>query len=494
MENNKSLCNITFAFLYSLIVIISGFVSQYFFVNNLGLEVLGLSGVLNNIISALTLFELGFATALIFYLYKPIKSKSYQLIVDIMNYFKNRYMWISLIILICSFLLMPFLSLIIGYESFDFNINIVYILFVSDALLTYSLTYRRTLVIAYQKSYIINIIKILFVILLNVLQITFLIITSNYIHYLLIKILCKILEGLAIYIYITKKFVKLRNLKPKKLDESLVEEINKKVKSVAFHKIGGFIVLNTDNLIISYFLGIAVVGLYSNYYLMITAIVLIFVQIYTSITPFIANLSIETNKQNLFSIYKKIDFVNYLVITFIFVTLFSVVNTFVEIWIGKDYIFENAIVYVICLNLYFTLYRKPANLFKEANGIFNEDKYIPLIEAFLNIVISIVLVQKIGIIGVLMGTIVSNIFLILFSYPKFVYKAIFNKKKIDYIYGFIIKTVTSVILCLLNYKIVSLFVLENLYLQFLLILLISTLTCILFSICLYCKEKKTLNF
>lgn len=489
MRTHKSIRNSCIAFLANALIIIIGFISQKIFVTYLGAEYLGINGLFTNIISMLSITELGLSTAIIYSLYKPISKKDIIKIKSLMNFYKKSYNVVSLIILILGLLLIPFLKVVITSTPITLEIIIIYILFVLDSFFSYFISYKRSILIADQENYIVNTIHILQLILLNIIQIIVLILTKNYYLYLILKIVFKLLENIVIIIIVNIKYPYLKDNKEKiSLEDK--NNIFKNIKALFFHKIGGFIVLGTDNILISKFFGLISVGIYSNYYMITHAITVLFNQIFISITSSIGNLIVDSNYEKNYDVYKKVRFLNVWLDIFASTSILVIINSFIKIWLGDNYLFTLSIISAITINFYLQSLRVSLSIFKEAAGIFYRDRYIPLIEASVNIVCSIIFAKLFGITGIFIGTICSNLVLHLYGYPKYVYKDLFNKsyKKyyIDFINSFII-----FIICLLSTLFMSkIIILNNIYLDFIKNVILSILIPNFILFILYHNKKE----
>lgn len=432
-RTKNSLINIVFSLLVNTISLVIGFISQAIFIKTLGNEYLGLNGVFSNIISMLSIVELGIGSAIIYNLYKPIANDDYETIKSLMKFYKKSYHIIGFIVLLIGLFLIPFINNLIGDVTLKINIYIIYLLFLSDSVLSYFLSYKRSILYANQKNYYIQIIHIIYLVVLNVLQIIFLLVTKNFYIYLIIKVIMRLLENILISIIANKEysFLKDKNIKP--LNKSIQSDIFKKVKALILHQISSFIISGTDNLIITRYLGLIQVGLYSNYYLIIKSIQTITKQVTDATAPSVGNLLITESTEKQFDVFKKMRFINFWIATFCSICLYQIMEPFITIWIGKEYILPNVVLLVLTINFYQKNMRNTYLTFKSTAGIFYEDRYIPIIESILNIVISIFLVKRIGLVGVFIGTIISGLSLWLYSYPICVYKKLFKRKYIDYL-------------------------------------------------------------
>ncbi len=455
MRSKNSLKNAIVAFVMNIVTILIGFVSQKIFLNILGTEYLGINGLFSNIVSMLGIVELGIGSAIIYNLYKPIAEKNIEQIKSLMLFYKTSYRFIAVIISMLGLLIIPFLGMIVGETTINENINVIYILFLMDIIASYLLAYKRSILYANQKSYIINIVHILYLLIMNITQIFILYTTKNYILYLIIKIICRILENIVITIIASKKYKYIKEKNVTKLEKNVRKDIFTKVKGLVYHKIGNFVVLGTDNIIISSFLGVTTVGLYSNYNLIIQALINLFSQVFSSITASVGNLLVEENTSKSYTIYKNELFLNSWIYAFASAGLLCIIEPFIKVWIGEQFILPFGVLVTLVVNFYFSGMRGTNGTFKEAAGIFYEDRHMPILESITNIVASIILVNIFGLAGVFMGTIISNFVLLFYGYPKYTYKPLFKRTYKQYINDYIPYIFVAGISVFVTYLIVS---------------------------------------
>ncbi|MED4694904.1 lipopolysaccharide biosynthesis protein [Peribacillus frigoritolerans] len=423
----NSLKNMSSAMVQNISTILISFVARAIFIKTLGTEYLGLNSLFASIISMLAVAELGIASAIIFNMYKPIVENKKETIKSLMVFYQTCYRVIACTVLIIGLCIMPFLKLIIESNSIQENIYIIYILFLFEAVFSYLFSYKRSILYANQKNYIVNLMDLLYTIFMNTAQVIVLLFTGNYILYLIIKIASRLIENSIINLIVNRKYPYLKDKNVKRLEKNIVNDIIQKVKGLFLHKIGSFIVIGTDNIIISKFLGLTTLGLYTNYIMIANIISTLFSQIMTGTTASIGNLLTENSPNKTFDIYKKLNLLNFWLFSFATISIYCIMEPFITIWIGSDYLLSKSILLVICLNFYVQGMRKVFSLFKEAAGIFYEDRYVPLIESLINLIISLILVNILGLAGVLVGTIISSMILFVYSYPKYVYKPLFRK-------------------------------------------------------------------
>ncbi len=491
MKTKKSIINVVGSISSNLITIIIGLVAQAIFIRILGAEYLGINGLFTNIISMLGIVELGIGSAIIYNLYKPIVNKDKEAIKSLMLFYKKAYNIIAFIVLVIGLLITPFLNLFISDVTVDINIFLVYILFVIDIFASYLLSYKRSILYADQKNYIVNIIHIVYLVILNLLQLLFLYLTHDYYLYLIIKIVMRVVENIIITLVVNKIYNYLNKGDAKPLSKDVKQDIQKKVKALFFHKIGTFVVMGTDNIIISKFIGIVTVGIYSNYYMIINAINTIFGQAIVALTPSIGNLLVEGDTTKNYDVFKKVRFLNFWISVFSGVTLLVVLQSFIKIWVGEKYLLSLFVLIILVINFFQKMMRSSYSTFKEAAGIFHEDRFVPLVESAVNIVASIILLKIFGLAGVFMGTIISGFSLWCYSYPKYVYKKLFNRSYLSYIKETLGYILLFLVILFITFKTSTLITISNIYLNFLVNIGISV---IIPNLILFVIFFKTDNF
>lgn len=411
----------------SFLTIAIGLISKKIFIDILGTEYLGLNGLFSNIIAVLGIAELGFGTAIIYNMYKPMADKDHEKIKSLMQFYKKMYRYVAAAVFVIGLSLMPFLSSIVGEVTIPVNIYVVYMLFILDTTASYILSYKRSILYVDQRNSVISLIHVGYLILNALIQISVLIITKNYYLYLVVKVLMNIAENIVIAIITNRQYPFIIEKNVQRLDKRVEKDIFKKIRAMFFHKIGSYVVMGTDNIIISRYLGLVTVGLYSNYSLVINSLNSLIGQGISALTPTVGHLLVTETKQKIFDTFKKIRFVNFWLATVSGCGIFLVLQPFVSIWIGEEYLLSIVTLAVLTFIYFQNLMRYTYSAFKDSAGIFYEDRFVPIVESLLNIVFSIILVKICGLPGVFIGTIISSLALWCYSYPKFVYKKLFDR-------------------------------------------------------------------
>lgn len=432
-RSQKSIKNISAALIGQSFGLIISFVARIVFIRILGTEYLGLNGLFSNILTILSLAELGIGEAITYSLYKPLSESNIEKCKMIMNFYKKTYIAVGCIILVLGLTITPALPFLISNMPDIKNINLIYILFVINTSCSYFFSYKRNLIIADQNKYITIIYRYLFYFILNIIQIIYLIKFRDYIGFLIIQILFTLLENISVSIKANKMYYYLKDKNISPLDKKSKNQIIRNTKAMMMHKIGGVIVDSTDNLLLSSFVGLTAVGLYSNYYLIISALNTIFKQFFGSINASIGNLIVSSSEEKAYSIFKKIFFANFWIYAMASICLICLFNPFIELWLGKEYLLEFNVVIILVINFFITGMRRTVVAFKEAAGLFYQDRWKAIIEGIVNLIVSIILAIKFGTLGVFLGTLISTLSVCVWFEALVLFKYEFKKSFLDYI-------------------------------------------------------------
>lgn len=432
MRTNNSVINLLVSWLSNFLNIILQFALRSIFIHTLSAEYLGLNGLFSNILSFLSFAELGFGTAITFSLYKPLAENDEKKVAGIMQFFKHVYFIVGVIVLTVGAMLTPFLPYLINEMPDIPHLYIIYLLWVFNSGVSYFWVYKSTLIIADQRKDIVEKNNIVFKVLQLGLQAIVLLLTHNYLMYLLIQIIMTIATNFSISTISDKRYKYLKTYKDEKIEEETLNEIKKNVGATILHKIGSVVVFGTDNILLSKFFGLIVVGLYSNYYLIINTLANLVGQIQSSIMASVGNLGAIASNEKKLQIFEQYCFINFWIYCFTSACLVSLLDPFIRFWIGSEYTISFTAVLVLVFNYFLSGFRSAAATFNNAFGLFWNTRKLPIADSILNIVISIVLAKKIGYIGVFLGTTFSSLLAGAWYEPYILYKEGFNSTVKDY--------------------------------------------------------------
>lgn len=431
-RTKNSIRNIAVSISCQFLMLIFSFLSRTVFIKILGAEYLGINGLFQNILSVMSLADLGFGTAVIYALYKPLADNDKNKITQIINYFKKVYNIIAIVVFVVGVALIPFLDYLVNMDQNIPYLRFYYFLFLLETVCSYLVVYKSALLNADQSSYIVKTIRTIFNIVSHIVKLFVLFITKSFTAYVFVQVLSVVISNLFIQFVADKRYPYLkRNVK--KLDANSCKDIMSNVKSLFLYKIGSVILNNTDNILISVLVGTISVGYYSNYSLLFGTVVTFSELLFGSLNASVGNQYAEKDSDKLEETFNMLNFASFWVYGFCCTTLFCLMSDFISLWLGSSYIFDDITVFIICLNIFVVGMMSSVVTVRTATGIFKKTKYIYCITAILNIVLSIVLGRKFGIAGIIFATVVSRFLTNVWYEPLIIFRDVFKKSFCKYI-------------------------------------------------------------
>lgn len=399
-----------------------GLVVRSFFIRFLSAEYLGVNGLFTNILTMLSLAEMGIGSAITYSMYKPIANNDERKIAQLTNLYRNAYRIIGTVVAVLGTCVIPFIGYIIKDKPNIEHLSTIYLLYLVNTVLSYFFAYKRSVLSADQLDRIINYFTLAFQIARYSLQILSLVILHDFISYLVVQIVCTFLENLSISIYVDRRYPFLSRYKTERLPKTEQNKILDNIKALMIYKIGSTALDGTDNIIISAFDGVISVGLLSNYGLITGSLQTFLNRMSQALTGSVGNYIAKKDKNSYDELLDRLTFLHFILYGLLFVGCMAILNPFISIWAGKGYVLSYDIVFVHCLNIYIYGMMNSVWLFRTTMGLFVYGKWRPLISAVINIVVSILLARKIGLLGVLLGTTITRITTNVWFDPYIVYK------------------------------------------------------------------------
>lgn len=425
IENSRtehSARNAAVAMAARVIAILAGYATRVVFTHTLSQDYVGINGLFTNILNVLALSELGVGTAITYALYQPISRRDIEKQKSLMRLYRKFYRIIAVIVLVCGLLVIPFFGKLIKNQPAVEHLVLIYLMYLSNSVLSYLLIYKRTLIEAHQLSYIVILYQTAFLILQNLLQIGILLCTGNFFLFVSIQLLCTLGNNFSVSRKADRMYPYLKEKEIQKLPEDERQSIFHSIRAMLMHKVGGVVVNNSDNLLLSAIVGIVSVGKYSNYFLVIGSVRQVLNQAFQGITASVGNLGVEEGRERIRKILEASFFMGQWMFGLAAICLFELCDVFVEISFGAQYVFPRSVTLILCLNFYLTGMRQPVLAFHDSMGVFWYDRYKSLAEALINLTASIVLGKYWGTFGIFMGTLISTVTTSLWVEPFVVYK------------------------------------------------------------------------
>ena len=442
-----------------------GYICRMVFVRCLPPTYLGINGLFSNIVSMLSLAELGIGGAIGFALYKPLAEHDQEKVKTLMNYFKTAYVAIAVIITIFGLVLIPLLPIIINDPpNIPENLYVIYLFFLFNTASSYLFSYKSILLTASQRNYIVLGVNYFFTIVQSTLQIFFLLVTKNYMIYLTIQIVSVFINNLVVSKIAQKKFPYLSDEQVVPLDKSEKRGLFINVKALMIDKLATILVNNTDNIVMTYFDGIVSVGLISNYTLLVNTLSSLTTQLFAGITASVGNLTSIENVKKQYSFFRTLNLANFWIFSWGAIGIAFVSNDLVCLCFGGNYVVDSIIPALLAINFYILGMQTSIYTYKNAKGLFRYSQYILLFTAALNLILDILLGRNFGIVGIILATIISRLLTNAWFEPFAVYRYGFKKNPLIYL---------------------------RIYLNYLVVLLITAFVC--YEVCSMCSFSPFIN-
>lgn len=429
-RSQNTILNIFFGYAAQLGTIVLSFIGRRIFLQYLSVDYLGINGLYSNILTVLSLAELGLDTAVVYSLYKPVADGNEALINSLLAYFKRIYFALAGIIFLIGTALVPFLHFLIKSELNRQDLIYYYLIFLANTVASYFVAHKVALLCAYQEQRVQKLVVLSSNLVLQILHIIVLVVWKNYYLYVLATLLTTIISNLALGCVCDKIHPNIKKKLP--LVDFDKKPIREKVYSTLIYKVGAVAVTNTDNILISVLISTAAVGLYSNYYVVYGSIQGFIAIITTSLISSLGNLGVSGDKKRQYEIFKFALMFYHFTAALGLIGFSALLNDVVELWLGAEYLFDWPTVFIIALNFYISNAISPVWMYREANGLFEQVRYLMLARAAVNIILSVLLGMIWGTFGILLATAISLAVTNFWYEPRILFKKVFDLSVREY--------------------------------------------------------------
>jgi O-antigen/teichoic acid export membrane protein len=409
-RTQKSVKNMTIGMLSQLFTLWLSFVSRTVFIKFLTAEYLGISGLFSNVLTVLSFAELGIGDAMTYAMYKPVKEDNRKLVNQLMVVYKKAYTGIAVVVGAIGLGLSFFLSFIIA-EPPDIpeSLQLIFWLYVVNNMASYILTYKKSILIAYQENYIVSEVQQIASLIQQIAQMIVLCFTKQYILYLIIQILCTILNNIIISVVVKKRYPWINEKDGEELPQEVSKEIFKNVKALSISKIAGVVSNGSDNIIISKFVGLSSVGVASNYTMIINSLNGILWNGLSSLTSSFGNFNVDSTIGQRRKLFNELFLCSYWLYGFMTIGIITLANSFVQLWVGSNYLVPQGVVLALVLITYISGVNFPVYTYQSTLGMFDKMKIPYVLFAVFNILLSILLGKNWGLFGVYIATSITRL-------------------------------------------------------------------------------------
>lgn len=443
MRSKKVLINSIFGMAGYAILMLSNFITRSVFVDQLGLSMAGVDTTFKNFLQVLSLAELGLSTGLLYKLYKPIEEKNNREIKKVLNFYKQAYKVIASVFMggavILAFVVNFFIE---DTDKSPLYISFLFILYAGDTVASYLFANRKALIVADQNNYLVNRNDAFISLITLISQVTLLYLTKSFIVYAVVKIVCRLIGASLIGNKFKKMYPEIAKDKSKETitgDEK--KSLIKNMSAMLCHRIGGVSVTATGSAIISKMLGTVQAGIYGNYTIITTALMQLVTQVFNGVTASFGNIITVESKETIYKRFKLLYFFNYLIFSFFTVSVGVIIQPFMKLWMHGDpnsLFADRTVVLLLCYFYVFGI-RRVILMAKDSAGLYRQDQWFAILEAVLNIVMSVAFVLWFkSIDGIILANILSMLIIPLWTQPYLVYKYVLEAKLIGYYVRYVI--------------------------------------------------------
>ncbi len=449
--------NIFFGVVLKIYQIVVPFLMRTAMIYLMGVEYLGLNSLFTSILQVLNLAELGVGSAMVYSMYQPIANNNEQTICALLKLYKRYYFIIGAGIGFVGILLTPVIPTLIGGEvPGELNIYILYLLNLAATVMTYWLfAYKNSLLQAHQRSDVASKVTLIAMTVQYGLQLFVLWAFHNYYLYVMVMLATQALTNIVTAVVATKLYPQY--LPKGKLPRDVVKVINQRIKDLFTAKIGATIVNSADTIVISAFLGLTMLAMYQNYYFIMNAVMSLLAIIFASCLAGVGNSMVTESIDKNYNDFRVITFLINWIVTVCMCCFATMYQPFITLWVGEDYTFDLTVVALFCIYFYLVVMQQINGMYKDAAGVWHQDRLRPLIAAIVNLGLNVAFVQIWGIYAILLSTIISYIFVsmpwMIHNVFKYVFKQDWKKFVADLFFCFIIAvgiTIVCYSVCLIT--------------------------------------------
>lgn len=432
-RTTNALRNIIWGVIERIVLLLLPFITRTVLIKFLGVDYVGLNALFISILQVLSVSELGIGSAIVFSMYKPIANDDNETMCALLNLYKKIYHIVGGFILLVGLIIMPFLPYLVkGEIPSDINLYWLYLIFLFNTVISYFLfSYKTALFSAFQRNDILSKRNTIITIFSNLIQILLLVTIRNYYAYVLVIPLGTILTNLINAYYAKKMYPDI--VSRGTISKELFTDIKKRIVGLMSYKIYDVVYVSVDAIVISAFLGLTPLALYNNYFMIITVFIGFLNIISSSLTAGIGNKMVCERVENNYTDFKNLLFMFGWISSFLIVLMVCTFQNFITVWLGKDFLLPLLTVLLLVIHFMIsTLINAFVYIYRTSAGLWWEDRFRPLIQTFVNLVLNIILVNYIGLNGVILSTLFCSAFIAIPWGTKILFKHYFKMSQKEY--------------------------------------------------------------
>lgn len=485
----NTVLNASAGILTKVVGILSGFIMRTVFIHTIGIAYTGVSSLFTDILTILSFSELGISSAITYALYKPVAEEDHRRTAMLMNFYRKAYRIVAAVVLGAGLCLVPFLHILVPAGKIDESnpvirdqivgqLTLIYILYLVNSAVSYLFIYKSSLLTAHQEQRYASRVRIIISIVRLAVECVILFAFADYtwcfIVYLVAGIILTRTENVLISRTADRRYPQLEEYRDETLPKEERQRIFKDVRALMIYKLSTTINSGLDSVVISAMFGSIWVAYVSNYRLVTTRLQALLNQFYNSVTPSVGNLAAKSDPQRQHTTFRTLFFLSFWLLCFCCTSLVVLLNPFVELWLGAEYVKSQLLVAVLIFSVYLSSSTHPISSFRTSNGLFTQGRFRPVCMLVINVALSILLAWWLGgrygaewgIIGIKLATCISSLLTLQWYDPWLVYREVFKRPVSSYFRTFIYYTLVAVGCAALTWWLGSLLPEMNTFLRF----------------------------
>ena len=471
---------------------IMGLICRIIFVRYLSADYLGANGLFTNVISMLSLAELGVGGAIVYSLYKPLAENDEKKIASLVKLYGKAYRIIGLVVGGIGLSLMPFLNIIIRTPPhIHESIYLLYAINLFNVASTYFFSYKSSLLVASQRNYIVSGLNYFITVLQSIIQMIALVLFRNYLVYLLIQTVGTFIYNIWVSKVAEKFFPYIKNKDIQPLSKAEITKITHNVRDLMVYKISGLLVNSTDNILITFFKGLSITGIASNYTLLVNTLASLLNQIFNGLIASVGNHNAIEENEKKYELFRFLNLMNFWIFGWASVGILFCSSDIVQFLFGKNYVLSIEIPLIMALNFYTVGLQNAVQTYKHTMGLFYYGRFIHLFTGILNIILSIILCQVCGLFVILIATLFARLLTNIWYDPYAVFKYGFHLSPIKYLktyIHYILVMIITTIACGITFKYI------NLQVTFVMIIIKMIICSLISNVIFYLVFRNTHEF
>lgn len=490
--------NILGGIVNSIVTIFFPFIIRTIVINKLGIDYLGLNSLFISVLQLLSLAELGFSSAIVYSMYKPVADNDKKKICALLSLYKKAYQIVGLSILFLGIIIIPFLpNLVKGSIPEDINVQLVFIIYLINTVISYLMfSYKNSLLIAHQRYDITNNINTILMSIQYIGQIIILFVFKDYYLYILTVPFTTILNNFVTAYIVNKRFPQY--VCGGKLDKKTISDIKRRISGLVIFKITTTSRNGINSIFISSYIGLTSLAIYNNYYYIIGSLGVLLNVITTSMNASIGNSIVTESVEKNYKDFKILNFIYMIISGWFTILLIILYQPFMKIWVGENFLLPMSVMVMISAYFYVLRMGDIRGIYNDSAGLWWEQRYRTIAEATINILLNWFLVIKFGVFGVVLATLITIIIFGFCLSGIITFKHYFGLNKIkEFFNSHLLYAAITFSIAFVVYMITDIIALDNMIIDFILKGIFGTIITLAIYFIIYFKTeifKDSVNF